>query len=840
MEFSGRNEKFVLYAAVRQYLVDGLVDAALKKKLNAYIFAALNIKHAITSAYHPQSNGQDERTNQNVKRTLRKYVNQHHDDWDIHLQAIVYGINTAKQRSTKYSPYFLMYNRHPRLPQALNVCETDAAFELADPEEELELKLAGVKALNETAGDEVLIGEPKKKVKKGNCLQDLHQGPFTLTSLTEKGVASVAMLGKIQKLNVAQLRPYFRPQGHSHESAAEDIGLVDHQYANKGPLWSKRLCPQQEKVLTYVLDRTRPAKEIVVLDGPVCLQREDFWSLGLDEQVESNIGNACFRLVEEAARRHGMDVHIADLFEVPKWKLREPSLPDNVESKDIIILPAWSRGSQTASHYMLCVLLVAKKEAIFLDSLCPNGFGDEKYRTIFRQLAGAVANGPWVEKTGKDFDPFPVQSDGQSCGIFMLMYALCICTGAMFHFLDTDIPSIQKWWCLQILEKFSIARHGQNFGLRFAFWTEEAEQLMAGTLPPIYRISRPQIVKEEQVEVEELPLTLKHMYQAEYIVRNSLGLFTGQADETTDIATLAQLVLVLRYIDDKNNVQERFFEFIPLQSATAESIATALKERLASILPEDQKSKLICQAYDGASVMRGATAGDFDPNTVREAGALAMLLEDDDFKFFLELYHHIMPHVDFLYAKLQKKNIDSVHIKVSIQQFQQEIQKIRNSLHSIGEQSSGSQPTKRRRVLSPEERERIGAEVCDTILGHTRERFSFTDHLVCATLLQGDRFDEYKDTFPDDALSSTIRAYPMLNGSKLKTELSLIYSKQEFSACRGAVDLFQLFMENNLEENPSGSVLYELQLSYGLFGKASEESITIIHPAGDESMHKFL
>ncbi|XDV36033.1 hypothetical protein PO909_005885 [Leuciscus waleckii] len=40
--------------------------------------------------------------------------------------------------------------------------------------------------------------------------------------------------------------------------------------------------------------------------------------------------------------------------------------------------------------------------------------------------------------------------------------------------------------------------------------------------------------------------------------------------------------------------------------------------------------------------------------------------------------------------------------------------------------------------------------------------------------------------------------------------------------------------------NPSGSVMYELQLSYGLFGKASEESITIIHPAGDERMHKFL
>ncbi|CAL9695954.1 unnamed protein product [Knipowitschia caucasica] len=35
-----------------------------------------------------------------------------------------------------------------------------------------------------------------------------------------------------------------------------------------------------------------------------------------------------------------------------------------------------------------------------------------------------------------------------------------------------------------------------------------------------------------------------------------------QADETTDISTQSQLVLVLRYIDDKHSVQERFFEFL--------------------------------------------------------------------------------------------------------------------------------------------------------------------------------------------------------------------------------------------------------------------------------------
>lgn len=37
-----------------------------------------------------------ERTNQNIKDALGKCANEQQDDWDVHLQAIVYGINTAK------------------------------------------------------------------------------------------------------------------------------------------------------------------------------------------------------------------------------------------------------------------------------------------------------------------------------------------------------------------------------------------------------------------------------------------------------------------------------------------------------------------------------------------------------------------------------------------------------------------------------------------------------------------------------------------------------------------------------------------------------------------------
>lgn len=81
-----------------------------------------------------------------------------------------------------------MYNRHPRLPQALNVCETDAAFEFADPEEELELKLAGVKALLKRYGKTLKRHRGNKKrllrQRKGNNTKEeqveVEELPLTL------------------------------------------------------------------------------------------------------------------------------------------------------------------------------------------------------------------------------------------------------------------------------------------------------------------------------------------------------------------------------------------------------------------------------------------------------------------------------------------------------------------------------------------------------------------------------------------------------------------------------------------------------------------------------------
>jgi hypothetical protein len=54
-----------------------------------------------------------ERTNQTLKQRLGKYINPEGDDWDQHLEEIAYSIRTQTQKSTKFTPFYLMYGRHP-------------------------------------------------------------------------------------------------------------------------------------------------------------------------------------------------------------------------------------------------------------------------------------------------------------------------------------------------------------------------------------------------------------------------------------------------------------------------------------------------------------------------------------------------------------------------------------------------------------------------------------------------------------------------------------------------------------------------------------------------------
>jgi len=51
---------------------------------------------------------------------LRAYVNYEQDNWDNHLAAAEIAINNSQQASTRFSPYYLNYGRHPILPISLD------------------------------------------------------------------------------------------------------------------------------------------------------------------------------------------------------------------------------------------------------------------------------------------------------------------------------------------------------------------------------------------------------------------------------------------------------------------------------------------------------------------------------------------------------------------------------------------------------------------------------------------------------------------------------------------------------------------------------------------------
>ena len=70
----------------------------------------------ISSAYHPETDGQTERQNRTLEQMLRSYVNPFHSDWDQHLAALEMAFNNSNHSSTGFSPFYLNSGQNPNYP----------------------------------------------------------------------------------------------------------------------------------------------------------------------------------------------------------------------------------------------------------------------------------------------------------------------------------------------------------------------------------------------------------------------------------------------------------------------------------------------------------------------------------------------------------------------------------------------------------------------------------------------------------------------------------------------------------------------------------------------------
>ena len=76
----------------------------------------LNIIHKFTSVYAPWSNGSNERVHSTLNNILSKLINDKTDNWDLFLSSALLAIRTSVSKTTKQSPFYLLFNRLPLLP----------------------------------------------------------------------------------------------------------------------------------------------------------------------------------------------------------------------------------------------------------------------------------------------------------------------------------------------------------------------------------------------------------------------------------------------------------------------------------------------------------------------------------------------------------------------------------------------------------------------------------------------------------------------------------------------------------------------------------------------------
>jgi hypothetical protein len=76
----------------------------------------MDTKLNFSSAYHPQTDGQAERTNQILEDMLRACALKYRKSWDKSLPYAEFSYNNSYQASIKMAPYEALYGRHCRTP----------------------------------------------------------------------------------------------------------------------------------------------------------------------------------------------------------------------------------------------------------------------------------------------------------------------------------------------------------------------------------------------------------------------------------------------------------------------------------------------------------------------------------------------------------------------------------------------------------------------------------------------------------------------------------------------------------------------------------------------------
>jgi hypothetical protein len=79
------------------------------------LIAEYGIQRKLSTSYHPETDGQTERTNHTLKQYLRTYCAYNQKDWVSLLPTAQLAYNNKKAESTGVSPHYAYHGTHPNL-----------------------------------------------------------------------------------------------------------------------------------------------------------------------------------------------------------------------------------------------------------------------------------------------------------------------------------------------------------------------------------------------------------------------------------------------------------------------------------------------------------------------------------------------------------------------------------------------------------------------------------------------------------------------------------------------------------------------------------------------------
>ena len=107
----------------------------------------LGVKPTPSTTYHPQTDGQMEHVNQEIKTYLQVFINHHQDDWADWLPLAEFAYNNWVHSAMHQTPFELDTGQHPQMgaeaPQTSSVEAADAfATRMSQMQEEAKAALS--------------------------------------------------------------------------------------------------------------------------------------------------------------------------------------------------------------------------------------------------------------------------------------------------------------------------------------------------------------------------------------------------------------------------------------------------------------------------------------------------------------------------------------------------------------------------------------------------------------------------------------------------------------------------------------------------------------------------